>query len=67
MLIGNRPLSLSANIEGWLSYAKRRMDSGFQSFEQRVFRQDHVCQYCGFQALEHMTVVNADGNYTQSH
>ena len=43
---------------------KRQDDERFQSFKIRIFERDlYTCQYCGFQAFDHMCVVNKDQNY----
>jgi len=43
---------------------RRKADKAFSSFARRVFERDNFqCQHCGFTAIEHMEVVNKDGNY----
>lgn len=42
----------------------RRADSAFRSFRDSIHQRDqHTCQYCGFQAREYQEIVNRDGNY----
>jgi intracellular multiplication protein IcmJ len=61
----NRPeLKLMAQPQAWRVYAARKADPAFQKFAEKVFERDnHTCQYCGFQAREYQQVVNRDNNY----
>ncbi|EKD45148.1 MAG: IcmJ [uncultured bacterium] len=45
----------------------RRSDAAFLKFQEKVHARDqHVCQYCGFQAKECMETVNLNGNYLEN-
>jgi intracellular multiplication protein IcmJ len=61
----NRPeLKLMAQPQAWRVYAARKADPAFQKFAEKVFERDnHTCQFCGFQAREYQQVVNRDNNY----
>jgi intracellular multiplication protein IcmJ len=55
---------LAINPSGWHVFNARKADSAFRAFAEKVFARDqHTCQYCGFQAKLHQEVVNLDGNY----
>jgi intracellular multiplication protein IcmJ len=57
-------LQLAVNLTGWRIFARRKSDKAFLPVQKRVFERDnHTCQYCGFQAREYQEVVNLDGNY----
>lgn len=58
------PLPLRATASNWRLFMLRKADKGFASFADKVFARDnHTCQYCGFQAQAALDVVNADGNF----
>lgn len=57
-------LNLQAKTGNWRIFAGRKDDEAFRPLEKRVFERDnHTCQFCGFQAHEYQDVVNLDGNY----
>ena len=57
-------LHLQAIPGTWRLFAARRVDPAFAAFSEKVFNRDnHTCQYCGFQARQYQEVVNLDGNY----
>jgi len=59
-----RSLILSATSGSWLLFVARKVDPTFQRFREKVFERDqHTCQYCGFQAHQYQEVINIDGNY----
>lgn len=58
------PLDLKINPGAWRLFAARKADKAFIGFSEKVFRRDnHVCQYCGFQARDYQEIVNLDQNY----
>lgn len=59
-----RPLPLLATATNWRLFMLRKADKAFLPFQQRIFARDnHTCQFCGFQAQEALDVVNADGDF----
>ena len=57
-------LNLSATSGAWRLYSARQSDPAFKPFEQRVLQRDrYTCQFCGFQAKLHQTVINIDNDY----
>ena len=60
-------LPLIANQKNWQLYMVRKADDAFLAFEKKVLSRDqHKCQYCGFQSSIRMDVVNRDGNYANN-
>ena len=56
-------ITLSASARNWRLFMVRKADPAFLSFQDKVFaRDEHTCQYCGFQAKEYQEVVNQDGD-----
>jgi len=56
-------ITLSASARNWRLFMVRKADPAFLSFQDKVFvRDQHTCQYCGFQAKEYQEVVNQDGD-----
>lgn len=52
------------NPDNWSLYLRRKADPAFRRIRDKVFERDqHTCQFCGFQAREYQDVVNVDGNY----
>ena len=42
----------------------RKADPAFLAFQNKVFARDHfTCQFCAFEANQHMETINVDGNY----
>ncbi|OGT67830.1 MAG: type IV secretion protein IcmJ [Gammaproteobacteria bacterium RIFCSPHIGHO2_12_FULL_45_9] len=59
-----REIVLTATANNWRLFMLRRADSAFLTFQKKIHvRDEHTCQYCGFQARSHMETVNANGNY----
>ena len=57
-------LNLGLDPNNWRLYAIRDEDKAFKSLQDRIFKRDgYQCAYCGFRAVEHLCVVNADQNY----
>ena len=57
-------LSLHVAQEKWRLFMKRKADKAFPRFAEKVFHRDHYqCQFCGFTAIEHLDLINIDGNY----
>lgn len=62
-----KELNLNAQPHVWRAFSARKADAAFQQFAEKVFaRDDHTCQYCGFQARQFQQVVNRDNNYRNS-
>jgi intracellular multiplication protein IcmJ len=60
-------LKLMATPGSWRLYSARKVDERFKSYEQKIFQRDnHTCQFCGFQARLYQDVVNLDNNYTNN-
>lgn len=58
------PLSIKANENGWRFFLKRNKDPKFQVFKKSILDRDqHTCQFCGFQSKQLQEIVNIDGNY----
>ena len=58
------PLSLTSSQASWQRYMTRKADSAFLAFQKKISNRDHyTCQYCGFQSLLDMDIVNRDLNY----
>lgn len=58
-----RSLELNINPD-WRKYMGRRNRPDFRSVSEQVWARDkYVCQFCGFQAMEHQEIINLDGNY----
>lgn len=61
------PITLTASEKNWRLFSVRRADPAFRTFQTRVFNRDgYTCQYCGFQSLNLMEVVNRDLDYTNN-
>ncbi len=57
-------LTLLAGPSNWRLFASRKVDPAFLRFSERVFlRDNHTCQFCGFQARQYQEVVNLDHNF----
>ncbi len=58
------PLELKIQPGNWRVFAARKMQRNFVTFSEKVFRRDnHTCQFCGFQAREFQEIINLDQNY----
>lgn len=58
------PLRLQAKPGSWRMFASRKADPGFAKYQEKVLsRDDHTCQFCGFQAKEFQEVINLDNDY----
>ena len=45
----------------------RKADSAFLAFQKKIEARDNfTCQYCGFQSMAHMDIVNRDLNYVNN-
>lgn len=57
-------LQLSVNPEGWRLFQSRKNNATFKKIREKIFERDqHSCQFCGFQARDYQEVVNLDQNY----
>jgi len=57
-------IKLSATDSNWRLFMIRKADPAFLIFQNKILkRDDHTCQFCGFQSTEYLDVVNLDGNY----
>lgn len=58
------PLELKVSKEAWRLYTLRNRNKGFEKFRTQVMeRDDHTCQFCGFQAQIYQEIVNLDHDY----
>jgi len=58
------PLELKIQPGNWRVFAARKAQRNFDRFAEKIFRRDnHTCQFCGFQAREFQEVLNLDQNY----
>jgi intracellular multiplication protein IcmJ len=59
-----QPLSLRAEPGKWQHFAARKADNAFRAFMNKVLQRDqHTCQFCGFQAQDYQEVINLDHDY----
>lgn len=59
-----QPLTLSVIPGAWRLFVARKADKSFEKFSQKIWARDnHTCQFCGFQAKQYQEVVNLDQNY----
>ena len=57
-------LTLAVSPGNWRLFNARRSDPAFAKFAEKVLERDnHTCQYCGFQAKQFQEVINQDNNY----
>lgn len=57
-------IQLTATANNWRLFMLRKADSAFLAFQEKVHIRDHyTCQYCGFQAKQHLETINVNGNY----
>lgn len=57
-------LSLAIAPQNWIIFSGRKNDKRFTPLKNKVLERDqHTCQYCGFQAMQHQEVVNLDQDY----
>jgi len=57
-------IKLSATASNWRLFSVRKADPAFLSFQEKIFKRDqHTCQFCGFQAKQFQEVVNIDGDF----
>jgi intracellular multiplication protein IcmJ len=62
-----RSISLQAEESNWRLFMLRKADPGFLAFAEKVVQRDeHTCQFCGFQAKQHQEIINLDQNYTNN-
>jgi len=60
-------IRVTASAGAWRLYSARQADPRFKAFQKKVFQRDnHTCQFCGFQAQSFQEVINLDGNYTHN-
>jgi len=57
-------IKLTASESNWRLFMLRKADPAFLAFQQKILSRDqYTCQFCGFQAKQHMEVINQDNNY----
>ncbi len=62
-----RSIQLIATESNWRFFMLRKSDTKFADYQKKIFLRDqHICQFCGFQALEYLEVINIDHNYTNN-
>lgn len=58
------PIHLTATPNAWRLFMLRKADPAFLAFAKKIHARDnHACQFCGFQAKDHMEMINLNGNY----
>jgi intracellular multiplication protein IcmJ len=58
------PLHLYAKPGNWRIFTARKADPAFRAFAEKIHQRDqHTCQFCGFQAKVYQEIVNLDNNY----
>jgi intracellular multiplication protein IcmJ len=63
-MAGLHPIKLAATPEAWRLFSVRKSDPAFRKFKEEIFiRDNHTCQYCGFQAKKYQEIINLDNNY----
>jgi len=61
---GLLPLNLAVGTDQLQLFVKRSKDQRFAKFQERAMARDnHTCQFSGFEAKTHLFAVNKDGNY----
>jgi intracellular multiplication protein IcmJ len=59
-----RELSLSVTPGAWHLFRIRRQDKRFFPLRDKILARDkNTCQFCDFQATQHMEIINCDKNY----
>lgn len=59
-----RTIVLTATANSWRLFMLRRSDPAFLTFQKKIHERDHyTCQFCAFQAREHLETININGNY----
>ncbi len=62
--MGQHPLTLSVTPGAWHLFRVRRSDPRFYPARDKLFARDqYTCQFCDFQAKQHLEVINLDNNY----
>lgn len=62
-----RDLTLCAHPSHWQKFIARRLSAGFSAIAEKIFKRDrYTCQYCEFQAKDHLDIVNHDQDYTNN-
>lgn len=57
-------IQLTATANNWRLFMLRRADQAFLAFQQKIHERDRfTCQFCGFQAKDHLETINLNGNY----
>lgn len=58
------PIVLTATANNWRLFMVRKADPAFLAFQKKIHARDHhTCQFCGFQAKDHLETINLNGNY----
>ncbi len=66
-LVSDVPLLPKVAGVQWQYFWRRRTDSRFTPFAEKVWRRDqYQCHYCGFASKKHMDIINRNGNYHQN-
>ncbi len=62
-----RDIELAATANNWRLFMLRRADPAFLAFQKKIHARDqHICQFCGFQALDNLETINLNGNYLEN-
>lgn len=58
------PIVLTATANNWRLFMVRKADPAFLVFQKKIHTRDrYTCQFCGFQANDHLETINLNGNY----
>ncbi len=62
-----REIFLNASLGNYSQFISRKRNKAFRQIAKKIWqRDDHTCQFCGFQAQEYQEVVNYDQNYRRN-
>jgi len=62
-----RDIELAATPTNWRLFMVRKADPAFLAFQTKIHSRDRfTCQFCGFQAKDHMETINLNGNYLEN-
>src|SRR3990167_8678719 len=60
-------IELTATANNWRLFMLRRADPAFLAFQKKIHARDrYTCQFCQFQAIDHLETINLNGNYLEN-
>src|SRR3990167_934712 len=58
------PIQLTATANAWRLFMLRKADPAFLTFVKKIqARDNYTCQFCGFQANDHLETINLNCDY----